>query len=83
LSEQPPEEKGPEQAEETPAQESAETGFKKDPSEWATADEPMTAAQTSYLKSLADKAGESFDPNMTKAEASKRIDELQEKTRRR
>jgi hypothetical protein len=83
LIEQPPEDNGPEQSEPTAAEETGRANLKKDPSEWATADEPMTAAQTSYLKSLADKAGESFDPNMTKAEASKRIDELQEKTRRR
>lgn len=83
MIEQPPEENGPEQAEQAPAEEAGEPGYKKDPSEWATADEPMTAAQISYLKSLSEKAGESFDPNLTKAEASKRIDELQEKTRRR
>ena len=42
----------------------------------------MTGAQRSYLKTLSDEAGEAFDENLTKAEASKRIDELQHKTGR-
>jgi Protein of unknown function (DUF3072) len=50
--------------------------------EWTTGDEPMTGAQASYLKTLSEEAGESFDPNLTKAEASKRIDALQEVTGR-
>ena len=54
----------------------------KDPDEWKTGDEPMTGAQKSYLKTLSDEAKEPFDENLTKAEASKRIDELQEKTGR-
>jgi len=54
----------------------------KDPDEWTTGDEPMTGAQRSYLKTLATEAGEEVDENMTKAEASKRIDELQQKTGR-
>lgn len=54
----------------------------KDPEEWTTGDEPMTGAQKSYLKTLSDEAKEPFDENLTKAEASKRIDELQEKTGR-
>ena len=54
----------------------------KDPNEWTTGDEPMTGAQKSYLKTLSDEAKEEFDDNLTKAEASKRIDELQEKTGR-
>jgi len=54
----------------------------KDPSEWATGDESMTGAQASYLKTLSEEAGESFDETLTKAEASRRIDELQEKTGR-
>jgi hypothetical protein len=55
---------------------------KKDPDEWTTGDEPMTGAQRSYLKTLSDEAGEEFNDNLTKAEASKRIDELQHKTGR-
>jgi hypothetical protein len=54
----------------------------KDPDEWTTGEEPMTGAQRSYLKTLSDEAGEEFDENLTKAEASKRIDELQQKTGR-
>lgn len=54
----------------------------KDPDEWTTGDEPMTGAQRSYLKTLSDEAGEEFDENLTKAEASKKIDELQHKTGR-
>jgi len=42
----------------------------------------MTGAQASYLKTLCEEAGERFDPRLTKAEASKRIDELQAKTGR-
>jgi hypothetical protein len=54
----------------------------KDPSEWTTGDEPMTGAQKSYLKTLSDEAKEPFDDTLTKAEASRRIDELQQKTGR-
>lgn len=54
----------------------------KDPDNWTTGDEPMTGAQRSYLKTLSEEAGEDFDENLTKAEASKRIDELQQKTGR-
>jgi len=54
----------------------------KDPDQWVTGDEPMTGAQASYLKTLSEQAGEAFDPQMNKADASKRIDELQAKTGR-
>ena len=54
----------------------------KDPDEWTTGEERMTGAQRSYLKTLSDEAGEEFDDNLTKAEASKRIEELQQKTGR-
>ena len=54
----------------------------KDPDEWVTGDETMTASQASYLRTLATEAGEEIDENLTKAEASKRIDELQERTGR-
>ena len=54
----------------------------KNPDEWTTGDEPMTGAQQSYLKTLSDEAGEEFDETLSKAEASKRIDELQHKTGR-
>ena len=42
----------------------------------------MTGAQASYLKTLSDEAGETFDPGLTKADASKRIDALQAATGR-
>lgn len=54
----------------------------KDPDEWKTGDEELTGAQRSYLQTLADEAGEDVDMNLTKAEASKKIEELQEKTGR-
>jgi hypothetical protein len=54
----------------------------KDPDDWTTGDEPMTGAQASYLKTLCEEAGEPFDDQLTKAEASKRIDALQAKTGR-
>jgi Protein of unknown function (DUF3072) len=49
----------------------------KDPSDWTTGGESMTGAQASYLKTLSEEAGEAFDAGLSKAEASKRIDELQ------
>ena len=58
------------------------SNLEKDPDDWKTGDEPMTGAQASYLKTLSDEAGEPFDDKLTKAEASKRIDELQQKTGR-
>jgi hypothetical protein len=54
----------------------------KDPDEWITGSEAMTGAQKSYLKTLSDEAGEEFNENLSKAEASKRIEELQKKTGR-
>ena len=55
----------------------------KDPDDWKTGDEPMTGAQRSYLETLATEAGESLEEeDLTKADASKRIDELQQKTGR-
>ncbi len=54
----------------------------KDPDDWTTGDEKMTGAQASYLKTLSEEAGEPFDDGLTKAEASKAIDALQEKTGR-
>ena len=54
----------------------------KDPDEWVTGDEPMTGAQKSYLSTLCEEAGEQLDERLSKAEASKRIEELQQKTGR-
>ncbi|RYE35819.1 MAG: DUF3072 domain-containing protein [Sphingobacteriaceae bacterium] len=54
----------------------------KDPDTWTTGEEPMTGAQQSYLKTLSDQAGVEVDETLNKAEASKKIDELQHKTGR-
>ena len=54
----------------------------KDPEDWITGDEPMTGPQASYLRTLLQEAGEKFDEALSKAEASKRIEELQAKTGR-
>ncbi len=54
----------------------------KDPDQWTTGDQPMTGAQRSYLHTLAEEAREEVSGELTKAEASKKIDELQEKTGR-
>jgi hypothetical protein len=59
-----------------------DAGRIKDPAEWVTGDEPMTGAQESYLHTLAREAGEDLPDDLTKAEASERIDELQDKTGR-
>lgn len=61
----------------TPA---SKSGTIKDPTEWTTGDEPMTGAQDSYLHTLARKAGEEVKDDLTKAEASIKIDELRKKT---
>ena len=58
------------------------SNLEKDPDEWKTGDEPMTGAQASYLKTLSDQANEAFDEALTKAQASRRIDELQQRTGR-
>src|SRR5690242_19754819 len=62
----------------TPAMENPE----KDPEDWTTGDEPMTGPQRSYLQTLCREAGEDFDSTLSKAEASKKIEELQRKTGR-
>ena len=56
--------------------------MQKEPDDWVTGDEPMTGAQKSYLKTLCEEAKEPFDERLTKAQASKRIDELQAVTGR-
>jgi len=62
----------------TPAMQNPE----KDPEDWTTGEEPMTGPQRSYLQTLCREAGEEFNDKLTKAEASKKIEELQEKTGR-
>ena len=52
--------------------------MEKDPSDWVSGDDAMTGAQASYLKTLSEEldAPEAFQDDLTKAEASKRIDDL-------
>jgi hypothetical protein len=59
-----------------------QSNMQKDPDHWVTGDEAMTGAQRSYLHTLAEEAGETVEDSLTKAEASKKIDELQAKTGR-
>jgi hypothetical protein len=54
----------------------------RDPEQWVTGDEPMTGPQSSYLQTLCQEAGEEFDANLTKAQASERIEQLQAATGR-
>lgn len=54
----------------------------KDPDDWVTGEEPMTAPQASYLETLCREAGEEFDPSLSKAQASELIDRLQARTGR-
>jgi hypothetical protein len=58
-----------------------QSNTEKDPEDWVTGDEPMTGAQTSYLKTLSEQAHEpdAFADDLSKAEASKRIDALKAK----
>ncbi|MET0211144.1 MAG: DUF3072 domain-containing protein [Burkholderiaceae bacterium] len=59
-----------------------ESNMEKDPKDWTTGDEAMTGAQHSYLKTLSEEAKQPFDEELTKAQASERIDELQAVTGR-
>ncbi|MBW3618568.1 MAG: DUF3072 domain-containing protein [Proteobacteria bacterium] len=56
----------------------------KDPDDWVTGHEPMTGAQASYLKTLSEEAKDpdAFHDNLTKAEASLKIDELKQRVGR-
>jgi hypothetical protein len=64
-------------------QSQAPQNAEKDPKDWVTGDEPVTGPQASYLQTLAQQAGEDVDvEGLNKAEASMKIDELQEKTGR-
>ena len=63
-------------------QEADNSNAKKNPDNWTTGKEEMTGPQRSYLNTLAQEAGEEIEEDLTKAEASKKIDELQHKTGR-
>ena len=56
------------------------SNIEKDPNDWVSGEDPMTGAQSSYLKTLSEQAHQpdAYAPNLTKAEASKRIDALKE-----
>lgn len=66
-------------ANENPKQ-STQSNTEKDPEDWVTGDEPMTGAQASYLKTLCEETGEEFSDNLSKADASKKIDELKNRS---
>ena len=53
-----------------------------DPSTWRTGDEPPTPRQRAYLETLAKEAGEELPDDLTKAQASDKIDELRQETGR-
>ena len=65
-----------------PSDDTAQAGLQRDPDEWKTGDEPMTAAQRSYLETLCRETDEEFDETLSKAEASKRIEELRARSPR-
>ena len=59
-----------------------EGNAEKDPRDWVTGEEPMTGAQASYLRTLCEETGEAFSDDLTKAQASERIDELKARSPR-
>jgi len=59
-----------------PTTDTDQPALQREPDEWKTGDEPMTDAQRSYLETLCRETGEEFDEMLSKADASKRIDEL-------
>jgi hypothetical protein len=65
-----------------PLRSNTEQALQRDPDDWKTGDEPMTPAQRSYLETLSRDTGEPFSESLTKAEASKRIDELRSRSPR-
>lgn len=64
------------------SQDTDQPALQRDPDDWKTGDEPMTDAQRSYLETLCRETGEAFDETLSKADASKRIDELRERSPR-
>ena len=53
----------------------------KPATDWATGAEPMTSRQRWFLKALCEKQGETFVETLTKAEASRKIDDLQSRVK--
>ena len=70
----------PDQSETIGASTPGNDTLEKDPSDWVSGDDPMTASQKSYLDTLARQAGEELPADMTKAEASQHIDRLRSQT---
>ena len=62
--------------------ETDQSALQRNPDEWKTGDEPMTDPQRSYLETLCRETGEEFDGTLSKAEASKWIDELRQRSPR-
>ena len=54
----------------------------KDPHDWVTGNEPMTAEQATYLRTLCEEAGVDFDQTLTRAAASELTDQLRAQLRR-
>ncbi len=63
-------------------EQSPQENAEKDTDDWVTGDEPMTGPQRSYLSTLAQEAGRDVPDDLTKAQASETIDELQRVTGR-
>ena len=79
---QPDQQSGAAGREDVKQEQSPGSNAQKDPAAWVTGDEPATGAQRSYLQTLAEEAREQVPDDLTKADASKKIDELQERTGR-
>ena len=54
----------------------ADGNTQKDPSTWVTGNEPMTGAQRAYLHTLSQETGQQIPEDLTKGQASEKIDEL-------
>lgn len=65
-----------------PSADQQQSNLQKEPQHWVTGDEPMTGAQASYLKTLCEETNEEFDAELTKQQASERIEALQQKSGR-
>ncbi|MDT7733398.1 MAG: hypothetical protein QOE12_572 [Mycobacterium sp.] len=64
------------------AQQAPNATAEKDPADWVTGDEPITGPQRSYLQTLGQEAGREIPDDLTKAQASRLIEELQQSTGR-
>lgn len=82
YSAQPEPEPEPEPSQQEPQYDPTQPSPEKDPADWVTGDEPPTGPQLSYLGTLAQQAGEQVPNDLTKAQASQLIDELQARTGR-